>query len=278
MKKLISVILVICLALSLSPMVFASSMRGDIDGDNKVTSSDALAVLMYSVGKSNTIDKSKADLNGDGQINSADALIILQICVGLIFSEPVTKDGIIDLYNSALKKAYYKESLTIDKTHYDKGKIENLTEKTSENFNDDYSQKLTFHNGVTASGTLSVDSFAPGCNVDPKGVASATISATSSGYKITVKLSAETTNIFDYPVYNMQAFGFAYVSNLEMTIKSGTAKYTGTVFVLEIDKNGNAKNLEARMPYVCDYVAVIGGKTYNMRDTGEEYFYGKLVY
>ena len=62
----------------------ASSVVGDINGDGRANSSDALIVLRYSVGLSTGIkDMSPGDLNHDGKINTADALIILRICVGL---------------------------------------------------------------------------------------------------------------------------------------------------------------------------------------------------
>lgn len=62
----------------------ASNPVGDVNGDGKVNSSDALAVLRYSVGLSTGIkDMTPGDINHDGKINSNDALIILKISVGL---------------------------------------------------------------------------------------------------------------------------------------------------------------------------------------------------
>lgn len=82
MKRVLSLILVLVLAFSLS-IVPQARVRGDVNGDGKTNSSDALEVLMYSVGKLSYVDSS-ADLNGDGRINSSDALMILQISVGII--------------------------------------------------------------------------------------------------------------------------------------------------------------------------------------------------
>lgn len=59
-------------------------VMGDVNGDGKVNSSDALAILQHSVG-SKTLEGNAlvtADLSGDGMINSADALACLQIAVG----------------------------------------------------------------------------------------------------------------------------------------------------------------------------------------------------
>lgn len=82
MKRILSSILVLILAFSFCIFPQAK-VRGDVNGDNKVNSSDALEVLMYSVGKLSHVDPS-ADLNGDGKINASDALTILQISVGII--------------------------------------------------------------------------------------------------------------------------------------------------------------------------------------------------
>ena len=57
----------------------ASNPNGDINGDGKVNSMDALIVLQYSVGLSVDIKDFRAgDVNGDMILNSVDALIILQ--------------------------------------------------------------------------------------------------------------------------------------------------------------------------------------------------------
>ena len=261
--------------LSLSPAVFAASVKGDVDGDGKVNSSDALAVLQYAVGQKKTIDKAKADLNGDGLINSSDALIILQICVGIIFVVPTNPEGIVSLYNSALKKAYFSEKLTLDYTRTDKGTSENLTGKTKESVDEDNSEKAVFKNGINTASDIDIEFYAPSCEIDPKWAASATVSEVSGGYRIVINLKEEKTDVFAFPIYTAPAFGFAYI---EGDIKSGTTKYTGTVFTLELDKNGNAKSIEMKMPYVVDYVQTIGGKNCNMRDSGTVYFYSKLVY
>lgn len=62
----------------------ASNVVGDVNGDGKANSSDALLVLRHSVGlPTNIKDMSPGDVNHDGKINSNDALIILRISVGL---------------------------------------------------------------------------------------------------------------------------------------------------------------------------------------------------
>ncbi len=61
-------------------------VKGDVNSDKKVNSSDALLVLQHSVKLINlTADQVKtADMNSDSNINSLDALMILQTSVGIL--------------------------------------------------------------------------------------------------------------------------------------------------------------------------------------------------
>ena len=81
-KQTLSVILALALAFSVGVTAFAK-VAGDVTGDGKVNSTDALCVLRYSVGTVKEIDKNVADMNNDGKINSTDALAILRISAGL---------------------------------------------------------------------------------------------------------------------------------------------------------------------------------------------------
>ena len=60
-------------------------IKGDVDGDGKLTANDARVVLRYSVGLT---DKDAAfinngDITGNGKVNQADARKILRVAVGL---------------------------------------------------------------------------------------------------------------------------------------------------------------------------------------------------
>lgn len=61
-------------------------LHGDVNGDSSVNSSDALAILNYSVGISELteLQLEKSDVNADGRVNSSDALDILKYSVNLI--------------------------------------------------------------------------------------------------------------------------------------------------------------------------------------------------
>ena len=87
-KKILSLIL--CVALSLGavavPALAASSLPGDVDGDNTVTTKDARLALRAAVGL-DTLSAEKtaaADVTGDGKVETDDARVILRVAVGLM--------------------------------------------------------------------------------------------------------------------------------------------------------------------------------------------------
>lgn len=82
MKRFTSLILALVLAFSVC-VTAQAQVRGDVNNDGRVNSTDALLILQYTVGSVTNIS-SAADLNGDGRINSSDALTVLQISVGII--------------------------------------------------------------------------------------------------------------------------------------------------------------------------------------------------
>lgn len=91
MKKLISLILVVVMAFSLSVVVFAAKL-GDVNEDGKVSAQDALMVLQYAAG-SRTLtaaQQKKADCNKDGKVSAVDARKILQMVAGLIPEEEMS--------------------------------------------------------------------------------------------------------------------------------------------------------------------------------------------
>ena len=57
--------------------------KGDVNGDGRIDSYDALLILKSCVGLE-TINDLRGDVNNDGRIDSYDALLILKYCVGLI--------------------------------------------------------------------------------------------------------------------------------------------------------------------------------------------------
>ena len=63
-----------------------SSVKGDLDGNSQITSTDAAIVLEIAVGirPCNPETLAIADVSGDGRVTSLDALMILQAAAGAI--------------------------------------------------------------------------------------------------------------------------------------------------------------------------------------------------
>ena len=72
---------------------YFDAILGDLDGDNTITSADALTVLRASVGLSKlTSDQTiLADIDNDGTITSGDALAVLRCSVGLSGNDKIGK-------------------------------------------------------------------------------------------------------------------------------------------------------------------------------------------
>ena len=61
----------------------AAPIPGDVNGDGRVTASDALGALAVALGSGQCL-LCVCDLNGDESISATDALIILNMAVGLM--------------------------------------------------------------------------------------------------------------------------------------------------------------------------------------------------
>ena len=96
MKKLFSILSAAVIVLSVAAvMVFAvgdGKNRGDVNGDGKVDSADAMLVMKCDAGllSLSNDEIKRADLNGDGKIDSCDAVYILRIAAGLKVSDAET--------------------------------------------------------------------------------------------------------------------------------------------------------------------------------------------
>ena len=111
MKKLFCVMLTLGILLTSTVTAFAAT-KGDVNSDGKLNSSDALAILQYSVGSNpKSFNKNVADMNNDGNINSSDALIVLKISVGLVDGNATTlRDEVIA---SVIKDKKFTLSMTV---------------------------------------------------------------------------------------------------------------------------------------------------------------------
>ncbi len=87
-KRWIGLFMILAMLMTAVPvMSFAQSMKyGDLDGDTKITATDALEALKSVVGKVTLSDQQKiaGDVNVSSKVDAADALMILQFVVGKI--------------------------------------------------------------------------------------------------------------------------------------------------------------------------------------------------
>lgn len=264
-KAGISVAAAAAIAASASAFSLAAEYYGDVNDDGAVNSSDALLLLNYTVGNEvKKINLDKADVNGDGSINSADALQILRISVGLIDPTEIKpeektpvdydKEETIKYYNDALKKAYASENVTINKKTDVKVKIDKLTAFR------DLANTLVEKYAVPTEATetfksepAKAEKFLVPTALEADGAKDAKVEATENGYKVTITLVSETVDYKTAPKYNTQASlpltGIAEIAaQNNVTVKSSSFNYAGTVLTAEIDKDGNILSLNHTMP------------------------------
>ena len=264
-KAGISIAAAAAIATSAAAVSFATEYMGDVNDDGAVNSSDALAILPYSVGNPDvTINLKKADLNADGLVNSSDALQVLKVSVGLAEkTEYVEEDTpadydkaeIVNIYNDALKKAYASEKVTINKKTDVDVKISQLTPKSLQ----DLANNLIKENAVPTEETKTFNSnpteaqkFLVPTALEADGAKEAKVEETENGFKITITLVKETVDYKTAPKYNTQASlpltGIAeQADKYGVKVTSSSLEYVGTVITAELDKDGNITSLNHTM-------------------------------
>lgn len=266
-KTGISIAAAVAITASASATGFAAGYMGDVNDDGTVNSMDALTILRYSVGFEDTeINLKKADINKDGFINSLDALSALKMSVNLedlieYTDEDEKKDPVdfdkaeaVSYYNEALKKAYASEKVTIDKKTDVKVKIDNLSafKDLANSLIDKYAVP-TEATETFKSEPEKAEKFLVPTALEADGAKEAKVEATENGYKVTITLVSETVDYKTAPKYNTQASlpltGIAELAaQNNVTVKSSSFNYFGTVLTAEIDKDGNILSLNHTMP------------------------------
>ena len=266
MKKIIAAVSAFSLAAGLTVAAFAADYLGDVTKDGNVNSSDALAILEYSIGKTTEIDFKLADMDKDGNINSGDALIVLRTSIGELELQtveeekpeepeepqeeklPETKEEIVEYYNNALKKARegivtveMKKNVNIKVDAASGGKnVENLINNTIlPMFAGEKTEKQTFTNGKNSETTM--DEFAVPAKLESSGAESARIVKNGDVVEIEIKVVAEEATAKVPPKYNTQCarpldLGALNVPGL--TISKADFTYSGTVLKATVDSTG----------------------------------------
>ncbi len=124
MKKMLSILLSAILAASVFGISASARTLGDVDGNKTANSSDALKILMYSVGTLDTIDERLADVNCDGNVNSSDALTVLRISVNL-YDGPTEVDLKPEIIDPIIKMGKFTLSTIMDMEDMD-GKMQSI--------------------------------------------------------------------------------------------------------------------------------------------------------
>lgn len=251
MKRFVSVVSAVSLAAALTVGSVAASL-GDVNGDGKLNSTDALCILQYSVGKSvKGFIKENADLNSDGKINSADALKALRISVGLetLDKMPENIQDSVTYYNNALKKSYKyaKTGKTV---------ISDLGSRTVNGKVEKYSYGPDTVNGEFVNGFdkngLSPSAYGAGTSLTAAMLKSAVTTKSGDGFKIVLTLKSEKVDAKKHPIYN-SAGAFPLEMSGDGTplenYSSGTVNYPGTVIEAYTDSMGRVKSAAVKMYY-----------------------------
>lgn len=116
-NRILGIALVFVFVMSMLPVFSSAAVRGDVDGDSKVTASDARLALRCSVSleKLNNKQTSAADINEDGKVTASDARSILRLSVGL--SDDNAPSNQYEIIRS--ERFYIKGSISSDERNYE---------------------------------------------------------------------------------------------------------------------------------------------------------------
>ena len=102
MKKALSVLLCVCLALGCLPFAALAAAIGDTNASGDVTAEDARAILRAAVGLDELTGEAllAADVNTDGEVTAEDARLALRTAVGLELAAPQVFENQYDILRS----------------------------------------------------------------------------------------------------------------------------------------------------------------------------------
>ena len=268
LKKILSIVLVIALCLAVSPVAFAQDssdviiVRGDVNGDSTVNSSDALAVLRYAVGYDVDLYHYWADLTGDDKINSTDALRILQIAVGSDEPARYSDKEVLKFYADALSTSC-QAAKKITYTNEYSSKLSNADDKTDfVEYYDSYDLELFYENGIDQDGD-SIYDFCPSPLI-PSDTVSRIYITEDNGYYVSVDLKGEKAD-YENPIpENTWVYAANYADctvcgfeDVGYEVYDATALFPMTKISADISWDGYIKTLYVEIPFelrmsICD--------------------------
>ncbi len=259
-KRFLSLALALVLCVSVAPLAFAASVRGDANMDDKINSTDALLILKYSVNKETEItDEYFLDVNGDGKINSTDALRTLKIAVGT--DDPLTYSTaeILKFYSDAMMTtAYEVNDIHFTTTKEAKYKLTAPGEFYEDDINASDGMVINFdESGLDEDGYTPLD-YLPYPWIDASAAKSVSIEKTENGYKVTVVLNSEKVTLEDeepFPDNHVWyagdcLAGFPADDVEEYTLNMAQTVYPGATIVAYISDAGYLTQLNADIPYI----------------------------
>ena len=100
-KKVIAVILCFCIMCSYMAVTVGAASMGDVNGDGKILTTDALMALKgaTSSSKLSAIERYRADIDGDGKLSTKDVVKILEQCADIDPEKNLPKITHITPYN-----------------------------------------------------------------------------------------------------------------------------------------------------------------------------------
>lgn len=282
----------------------ASAARyGDIDGNSSVNSSDALAVLKYSVGIEEFSKETLilADVNADGNVNSSDALDILKYSVGIIDSFKAEESkvdpqevkasfkralaGVHDkLPTYVLKETVFKNADDVKLSgswtaFISAAKLKELEEKTKQDYNTDRNYTRIVKQKSEDSANRMIKDIdlsdesrfsSVSCNETADGKYILTVSFKDEKNSSSDSLIVGLTGLDDYDQAKNEVEQTNSVDGAKSTVKSFDLEYKNCVLVCEIDKaTDEFINIEWTVDVFSESTVTTAGMTVYMKTSGK---------
>ncbi len=242
--------------------VQANDFQQNDVSDNQQSSVDGL-------NEQNPIVNDGGDVNNQQAVNTQQGANQNQSQTQAAAADPTgySKSQLIAYYNSCLNKSYSQKKMTATKVEHvdvtvsgiDIGGLGFDVDKIAQGIissntkNNDKPKTMTFTNGKDSAGTgTSASTFVLPTNLYDGAVKNITASKSGSGYKVVIKLNAESCAHNGKANYNASCAWPLDIGVIDfgqaVTINKCTFNYPGTVLTASIDSQGRATSVKVEMP------------------------------